>query len=109
MHIYIYKYIYIYIYRYINSPPLGVEVALPLISLKKVKLAPAISLKKGGTSQQIPPPPARTPPPPNSRRTDAPSRRKPSNAQRRRERVGLALLEPDLQQVLHAQHVEVRF
>ena len=53
--------------------------------------------------------PARTPPPPNSRRTDAPSRRKPSNAQRRRERVGLALLEPDLQQVLHAQHVEVRF
>ena len=53
--------------------------------------------------------PARTPPPPNSRRTDAPSRRKPSNAERRGQRVGLALLEPDLQQVLHAQHIEVRF
>ena len=31
------------------------------------------------------------------------------DAERRGQRVGLALLEPHLQQVLHAQHVEVRF
>ena len=50
--------------------------------------------------------PARTPP--NSRRPHAVAAQS-LDAERRGQRVGLALLEADLQQVLHAQHVEVRF
>ena len=99
----------------LSAPPSGSNICFAWSESVKVSsylFSSAHALARTRPSPRQYPPggahaPGRTPPPPNSRRTYAPSHR--SNAERRGQRVGLALLEAHLEQILHAQHVEVRF